>query len=361
MKSHPLKEIKDLWKFMKTQVKQATKRSNQFLKQLEKKEKKEDKRLNLLKQFQDASNTMNDELRQTRRFAERQAIFDPRYMTRSKLGDNDTAVSSRALILVELSDNILRFCEEVKDEVKKLLEKTIAEGTETFNIWLFSPTAIAKWCPQYQPKDDPKKGLADSIKWLNKNFTPKVAGANPFPPNWLNIVEQLSVDRSNAPLRIYMCCSRPPPDAAGPVALEAFEAFRSGSQPPDENGEEQPKLRPINVPLNIVAFDADIDNDQEAANWFTQLHGPDGTFLLDTTQQDCLALDKLLKSVALRKKQLDKLTKKLDKLEDLSEKVIEDRRLLRTQISLQRFLEADFEMIVWAMNNEVQSAPILNI
>jgi len=43
LKSHPRKEIQDALKYLKGQVKQATKRTGQFLKQLEKKEKKEDK------------------------------------------------------------------------------------------------------------------------------------------------------------------------------------------------------------------------------------------------------------------------------------------------------------------------------
>merc|ERR1719160_1010915 len=69
MKSHPRKEIQDALKYLKGQVKQATKRTGQFLKQLEKKEKKEEKRQALLKQIEQVEESMNEELRQARRFA----------------------------------------------------------------------------------------------------------------------------------------------------------------------------------------------------------------------------------------------------------------------------------------------------
>ncbi|CAK8992048.1 Hypothetical protein (Fragment) [Durusdinium trenchii] len=61
-KSPPRKEVQDLFKFLKTMNKQATKRTGQFLKQLEKKEGKETKRETLLKQVKDVDELMNEEI-----------------------------------------------------------------------------------------------------------------------------------------------------------------------------------------------------------------------------------------------------------------------------------------------------------
>lgn len=74
-KMAPRKEIQDLFKYAKGQVKQATKRTGQFLKQMEKKEGKELKRETLLKQITDVDNQMNEELRSARRFVEKQRLF----------------------------------------------------------------------------------------------------------------------------------------------------------------------------------------------------------------------------------------------------------------------------------------------
>ncbi|CAJ1388197.1 unnamed protein product [Effrenium voratum] len=60
-KTHPRKEVQDLFKFLKTMNKQATKRTGQFLKQLEKKEGKEGKRETLLKQVKDVDELMNED------------------------------------------------------------------------------------------------------------------------------------------------------------------------------------------------------------------------------------------------------------------------------------------------------------
>merc|ERR1712157_675911 len=88
--------------------------------------------------------------------------------------------------------------------------------------------------------------------------------------------------------------------------------------------------------------------------FFEELAGDKGSFMFDTSQEDLLALDKMLKAVGVKKKQLDKLNKKLDKLEDLSEKVAEDRKLLQVQIALQKMLESDFEICNWALKTELQ-------
>lgn len=80
--------------------------------------------------------------------------------------------------------------------------------------------------------------------------------------------------------------------------------------------------------------------------------GPSGSFLIDTSADDLIQLDKMLKSVQVKKKQLDKLNKKLEKMEDLSARLEEDRSLLQMQIALQRMLENDYNITDWALKNE---------
>merc|ERR1719488_166064 len=77
-----------------------------------------------------------------------------------------------------------------------------------------------------------------------------------------------------------------------------------------------------------------------------------GSFIIDTSNEDLAALDKMLKSVQAKKKQFEKHTRKLEKMEVLSDHVVEDRRLLNVQIALQRILENDLEILEFALNNE---------
>merc|ERR1712066_102768 len=112
MKRWTRKEITEVFKDLKKQVKQGTKRSGQFLKQLEKKEKKEDKRWKLVQQIKDVEEQMNEELRSSRRFSEKQQLFEPKYMTGTKLGE--TAPSKNVLILIEASDKMAPYTDECK-------------------------------------------------------------------------------------------------------------------------------------------------------------------------------------------------------------------------------------------------------
>ncbi|CAE7242547.1 unnamed protein product [Symbiodinium natans] len=125
------REVQDLFKFLKTMNKQAsflcervshlepsralglqaTKRTGQFLKQLEKKEGKETKRETLLKQIKDVDELMNEELRNARKFVERQQLFEKKYMIGSKLGEQ--APRKNALILIEQSDVQSSWVDEV--------------------------------------------------------------------------------------------------------------------------------------------------------------------------------------------------------------------------------------------------------
>lgn len=53
----------------------------------------------------------------------------------------------------------------------------------------------------------------------------------------------------------------------------------------------------------------------------------------------------MLNSIKAKRKQLDKLKKKLDKMEDLSEQVVANRKLFRQQLSLEQLLRNDFDCL----------------
>ncbi|CAJ1348643.1 unnamed protein product [Effrenium voratum] len=108
------------------------------------------------------------------------------------------------------------------------------------------------------------------------------------------------------------------------------------------------------LPLNIVAFDPSIVGNDDEKAFFYEVAGPNGSFLIDTSNEDLVALDKMLKAVQVKRKQLDKLHKKLDKMEDLSERVAEDRALLQMQIALNNMLSNDLELCDWALKNEAE-------
>mmetsp|Transcript_60228 Transcript_60228/g.143558 ORF Transcript_60228/g.143558 Transcript_60228/m.143558 type:complete len:446 (+) Transcript_60228:80-1417(+) len=344
-KPHPRKEIQDLCKYLKTQSKAAAKRTGQFLKQLEKKETKETKREGLLAQIKEVDNQMNEELRSSRRFAETQQLFNKRFMIGSKLFDPDRSPApiKNALIVCELSDKQAQWVDEMKDEVIKLLNGVINEETDTFNIATFSAGGVNTWCPQFQPKTDPKKGLPDAAKWLNKNVTAKACNAQPFPPDYATMISRFTSEGVAPPMRIFLCCSRSP-DHSAQATVELVAQLRQALDPPM-------KGEPV-LPINVVAFDPSIVSNAEEQSYFEKLAGPHGTYMFDTSAEDLVALDKMLKAVQAKKKQLDKLQKKLEKMEDLSERVAEDRRLLQVQMALQSMLVSDFEVCDWALKYE---------
>eukprot|EP00927_Polykrikos_kofoidii_P059427 TRINITY_DN54581_c0_g1_i1.p1 TRINITY_DN54581_c0_g1~~TRINITY_DN54581_c0_g1_i1.p1 ORF type:complete len:492 (-),score=110.16 TRINITY_DN54581_c0_g1_i1:156-1484(-) len=341
-KPHTRKELQDLFKYLKGLNKQCVKRTGQFLKQLEKKETKELKREGLLKQITDVDSLMNEELREARRFADRRELFEKKYMIGSKLGE--VTPPQRVLIVIELSDKLNTWIEEAKGEVTKLIREVIAPGeTSTYNIATFSGSGQSLWIPgtPFQSKEDPKKGLEDSIKWLTKNVSPKTMGAQSFPPDWSAMLTRFGGEGATLPFHIYLVCSRSP-EGSQSETLDTLRELRT-ADPPSKGGM---------LPMNIVAFDPTIEGDKEEKAFFEEVAGPNGTFMIDTSADDLLGLDKMLKAVGVKKKQLDKLNKKLDKMEDLSERVAEDRSLFQTQVALQRMIENDFEIIDWALKND---------
>merc|ERR1719181_1571292 len=145
------------------------------------------------------------------------------------------------------------------------------------------------------------------------------------------------------PWRIYVCCSRSPEGCTNDV-LELSKELRANMDSPAKN-------EPV-LPINVVAFDPTIVGDDDEKAFFDEVAGENGRFMMDTSAEDLVALDKMLKAVQVKKKQLDKLNKKLDKMEDLSERVAADRELLQMQIALQNMLSNDYEILDSALKNE---------
>jgi hypothetical protein len=267
----------------------------------------------------------------------------------SKLEEPGKAPRKNALIAIELSDKQSAWVEETMSEVTKMLETCIADcECESLNIALFAGSTVNTWMPTFQSKTDPKKGLADAQKWLKKNFSAKTCNAQPYPPDYCAMFNKFIAEGVQPPWRVYLCCSRSPEGMKDDV-LEHVKDLRLNNDPPAKN-------EPV-LPINIVAFDNTIDGDEEEKAFFETMVGEHGKFMVDTSQSDLLSLDKMLKSVQGRKKLLDKMNKKLDKMEDLSEKVASDRELLHVQIALANMLENDKEIIDWSISplNESQA------
>jgi len=336
------KEITELQKYLKSQTKQANKRSGQFLKQLEKKEKKETKRQTVLSSIATLSDNMTEELKSSHRFVDKQQLFDKRYMIGTKLGE--TAPRNNVLIVVEASERQALYVDETKDEVQKFLNTVISETGDTFNIATFSAAAVNTWCPTFQNKDDPKKGLAESLKWLNKAVNPKALTPQPFPPDYLGMLGKFTAEGVPLPHRIFLCVSGKPEDSGAGAALDFIKDLRATRRPPVKGG-------PV-VPINVVAFNHELAREPDQLEFFTDLAGEHGKAMFDTSQEDLKALDMMLKSVATKTKQLAKLNKKLDKLEDLSEQCDGDRQLLQMQLALQKLLDSDYEVVNWALTVE---------
>merc|ERR1719253_1365003 len=95
------------------------------------------------------------------------------------------------------------------------------------------------------------------------------------------------------------------------------------------------------IPVTVIAYEPSVGGDMIQKDWFTQLAGEGGEFLADTSKQDMEFIDKALVDVKKKKKQAEKFEKKLGNMEDLSEKVEENRALYRQQESLQRLVKND--------------------
>merc|ERR1712176_774431 len=103
-------------------------------------------------------------------------------------------------------------------------------------------------------------------------------------------------------------------------------------------------LQGKSIPIHCIAFDEELEGNEEAKTNLITLCGEKSTFQVDTSQRDLEFVDKSLNEIKTKKKNLDKLNNQLAKMEDLTETVKEHEKLLANQISLENFLRNELEV-----------------
>lgn len=317
----PRKEMIEVTKYYAKQVKAAEKRTVQFLKQLEKTETKQQKRELQIQKVQDMEKSMGDELMECRKYAKRYELFEPKYMNHSKFGEK--CPKKNVWIVAEASDLMSPFLGNVIEEIVKLVQTSLEENCNCFNLGIFGSDSWLQWCPTYQNPKDPKKGAADSLKWLNKNLTVKTCAGNAWPPKWVQMFESCFLEGMANP------------------KMEPSCVFVACSKPPDDKTAVYDVMQGKGVPIQTIAFDDSMEEDEECKKFFETLAGPKGGMLVDTSMRDLQKVDKMLTSVKTKKKQVEKLQAQLAKMEDCSGLVAEHKKLLVEQISMEALIRND--------------------
>jgi hypothetical protein len=376
------KEVTDFFKFMKKEVKTAEKVKKAFLKQVEKCEKKELKRETLVGQINTVKTQIDADLANADEFARQNKLFAIKYLFGSKLGAQ--APPEKVTIVVEISDKIAPFMENIKNDILAFFATVIEKkddphdleakpNVENFDLIFFSSAGITSYCQvnkmgKYAPEkvheenkkkelppltsafvatqfptDGPearkewkKKGAADCQKWFQKQFTPKAGAAAPWPPDWLAMVEKLVEDEENLPSAVFVACSKAPMPLRDP--LNRMNDVRT--------------LKDLPLPMEVVSYDPEVEGDFNQEEFFAELVGPEGHFQVDTSKQGMEMVDKTLADVKKKKKQFDKFNKKLGKMEDMSDKLKDFKGLLYKQISIENLLRND-----WILHEQALKQP----
>merc|ERR550514_661016 len=108
------------------------------------------------------------------------------------------------------------------------------------------------------------------------------------------------------------------------------------------------------MPFRTIGFDPLILEDESMQQFLAELGGPKGKYMVDTSQDDLAKIDQMLNSVKAKRKQLEKLNKQFEKLEDVSGKLDNDRRLLYQQIFMEKMLRNDLDLMDYALKTELQ-------
>jgi hypothetical protein len=331
----PKKEIQDFIKVMKSIVKQAEKVKNACFKQYEKSETKNEKRQGIQEKIKDIETEINDDLRRADTYAKKRKLFATKYVYGSKLGQ--TCQDQNVAVVAEVSDRMSEWMEEAKEDVSKFFN-VFEKNSVTFNMFLLGES-IVPYKQGYQQTQS-KTGAADCQKWFAKNFTPKTASGSPWPPDWVGLMHTLCGDES-LPTSIHIVCSK------APSTLQRVSTYLSEVR-------EQHRRE---IPITIVSFDPDVDKDANQRSLFKDLVGERGEVLVDTTKIDMDYVDKILIGVKSKKKQLEKLQKQLDKIEDVSAALATNRKILQVQCSLEALVRNDLELLEGGMK---KPAPDLN-
>jgi hypothetical protein len=331
----PKKEIQDLVKVMKTNAKQAEKVKNACFKQYEKCETKHEKRTGILEKIKDIETEIDDDLRKADTYAKKRKLFATKYVYGSKLGQK--CADENVVVVAEVTDRMSEWMEEAREDVSKFFS-VLEKSSETFNMFLLGES-ITPYKQGFQQTHS-KTGAADCQKWFTKMFTPKTASGSPWPPDWVGLMHSLCGDES-LPTSIHIVCSK------APSTLQRVSTYL------DEVRQQHKKA----IPVTIVAFDPDVEKDANQKNLFKDLVGENGELLVDTTKTDMDHVDKILIGVKSKKKQLEKLQKQLDKIDDVSAALVTNRKILQVQCSLDQLVRNDLELLEAGMK---KPAPDLN-
>lgn len=315
------KEVLDVCKGLKAQSKNAEKRKVMFEKQNSKISAKVEKRDVLVEKIKEMDLSMNDELRECRRYVAEVRLFDPVYMYESKFGKK--APRKDVLLVAEKCDAIAAYFNEVLDELKKFMEQVVV-NCATFNICTFN-TTVEPFHTTFVSPEDAKKGMPQAVKWLVKNYNGKTMAELPS-ANWKVMFEK--VFEMGEPSAIYLACFN------APEQVDEIHQFLDGK----------------GVPVHCVCFDADITDEQKI--FFKELSGESGTLAVDTSQRDMQMCDEMMQSVKSKKKQLEKLEKQLEKMEDLKPQLEEGETLLAEQDAILQFITNDIEICETAIAGE---------
>jgi hypothetical protein len=338
------KEVQDVLKFMKGQVKLAEKTKKAFFKQVQKVEKKNDKRKDMMKKISDTETEIDGYLRTAADFSRDNRLFALQYLYGSKLGgDKAPPPSERVAIVIEKSDKMAPYVDNAKDDVMKFFTAVEKNGQEaTFNTFFFSSAGITPYKPTYLPCVAPpgtkgpaaRAGSMDCIKFLTKQCNPKAFQATPWPPDWLALIEALCPAAEEGkpppeyPAHLYVVCSKVPIPSQS--TLDRVAEIRASG---------------VALPVTLISYDPEVKGDFTQESWFKNFVGPDGHWELDTSKEQMEFIDKKLADVKKKKKQLDKFQKKLDKMEDLTEQLENFRGLLHQQDALESLARNDFALV----------------
>jgi hypothetical protein len=181
------KECTELFKFMKTTVKQAEKRTGQFLKQLAKKEKKEDKRIALVKQIENFEKLMAEETRKACDFAKQQNLFegmfppDPKELEKAQaLADAEKekkSSSKMSTVHPAPAEGEEKPAEEAKEEEKKEEPPVNTEAEDLLQIdkMLKTITGYKKKIATLNKKLDKMEDLSGQCNEDRKNLLVQLA------------------------------------------------------------------------------------------------------------------------------------------------------------------------------------------
>jgi len=318
----PKKDVQDLMKMLKGQAKLHTKQTAKFYKQFEKSETKQEKRNVLLAQIAEVEKTIDRELRDADKLAKETNLFARRFVYGSKLGQ--TCPKNNVAVVAEVSDKMGPYVENATTDIFKFFGHVIEKNADNFHFSLFSSAGVTPHKPTGYQLTFSKTGAADAMKWMGKQFTAKAMAANAWPPKWVDMLEQFAPEEMR-PSHIYIVCSMVPIPATD--IEDKIREIRSSAG--------------VDIPVTVVCYDPDVNGNLNQELFFKSLAGEEGEFILDNSKKEMEDIDLAMTRVKKFRKQLEKLEKKLAKMDDLSETVETNRQLYRTQSSLEKLAKND--------------------